>query len=78
MSAAGKMDMEWVISSAHAVNYYKNVNNMVSDPITQNSVGAVTPLKGNTFINLVMRKNEPTALPGNPGWKCFKQLWIAL
>lgn len=40
---------------------------MVSDPITQNSVGAVTPLKGNTFINLVMRKNEPTALPGNPG-----------
>lgn len=36
--APGKMDIELAVSSTHAINYYKNVNNVVSDAITQNSI----------------------------------------
>lgn len=66
-SATGKTDIGRPTSLTHAIDYYKNVNNVVSDPITQNSIWAVTPLKGNTFVNSVMRKNETRALPDNPG-----------
>lgn len=44
--AAGRMDTGRVISSTHATDYYTNVNNVVSEPITQNSIWAITPLKG--------------------------------
>lgn len=63
-SAAGKRNTEH--SSTHAIDYYKNINNVVSDPITQNSIWAVTLSKANTFVNSVMRKNETRALPDNP------------
>lgn len=77
-STAGKTETECAISSTHAIDYSKNVNNVVSDIITQNSIWAVTPLKGNTSVNSVMRKNETRALPDNSGWKCSNQLWTAL
>lgn len=77
-SVAEKTGTKCTISSTHAIDYYKNVNNVVSDTITQNSIWAVTPLKPNTFVISVMRKNETRALPDNSGWKCSIQLWIAL
>lgn len=50
---------ECTISSTHAIDYYKNVSNVVLDTVTQNSIWAVTPLKcNNTFIISVIRKNE--------------------
>lgn len=50
------MDTGRAIPSRHATDDYSNVNHVVPDPLTQNSTGAVTPLKGNTFISLAMRE----------------------